>query len=303
MPCPCNFWPCNVHVRPCEVMQSCVVALPHAGTGGSRGASDARTAAARERVSSLVRVAGSSGHPTAAASCTPSMVVALAQPCRPTRLNCTRCNDHARCTRSTHPHVLCKFHQYSPTLTTTGSQAARRLEAARPPDAVKLGSFSLLRRLGKGGYATVYAARKEDTLALYALKVVDTRRQAMPPASRDYTCHTTISYHQRHGTWPHIWPHPPPATHHPPPTTHALPTAHETTRRKAKIRHVQAEREIAARVSGAPFLCSLIYAFKAGPLLVLALPLFPGGTLQVGTQPHWPRTTHRSRAVLTYRYS
>ena len=52
-------------------------------------------------------------------------------------------------------------------------------------------------------------------------------------------------------------------------------------RRKAKLHHVQMERTIAARVSGAPFLCSLAYAFQTGPLLVLVLPLFPGGTLQV----------------------
>ena len=51
--------------------------------------------------------------------------------------------------------------------------------------------------------------------------------------------------------------------------------------RKAKLHHVQMERRVAARVSGAPFLCSLAYAFQTGPLLVLVLPLFPGGTLQV----------------------
>ncbi|KAL1530877.1 hypothetical protein AB1Y20_001770 [Prymnesium parvum] len=101
--------------------------------------------------------------------------------------------------------------------------AATRLLAAtaRP---VRMGSFSLLRRMGRGSSATVYAARKEDTMALYALKVIDPR---------------------------------------------------------FKLKHVLMERYISEKVAATPFLCGLAYAFHAGPMLVLTLPLYAGGTLEV----------------------
>jgi hypothetical protein len=50
-----------------------------------------------------------------------------------------------------------------------------RLQAAAP-SAASLADFTLIRRLGKGSYGEVYAARKEDTLALFALKVVHQSR-------------------------------------------------------------------------------------------------------------------------------
>ena len=54
---------------------------------------------------------------------------------------------------------------------TEAASRCRRLRAAPPPLRTGLSDFSLLRRFGKGSYGEVYAARKEDTLALLALKV------------------------------------------------------------------------------------------------------------------------------------
>ena len=45
-----------------------------------------------------------------------------------------------------------------------------------PPAPATLDSFSLYRRIGKGSYGEVWAARKEDTLALFALKVIKAPR-------------------------------------------------------------------------------------------------------------------------------
>ena len=89
-----------------------------------------------------------------------------------------------------------------------------------------LRQFSLIRRLGRGGYAMVYAARKEDTASLVAMKVTDLRYK------------------------------------------------------KAKLHHILMERDVAARVAGQPFLCGLTHAFRSGPLLVMTMPLYEGGTLQ-----------------------
>ena len=52
------------------------------------------------------------------------------------------------------------------------------------------------------------------------------------------------------------------------------------TRKRAEV-HLRMERQTAERCAGCPFLCELRYAFCAGPYVVLALPLLPGGTLQV----------------------
>ena len=46
-----------------------------------------------------------------------------------------------------------------------------RLRQLKPPTAVNMGHFSLIRRIGTGTYGEVHAARKEDTLGLFALKV------------------------------------------------------------------------------------------------------------------------------------
>ena len=35
-----------------------------------------------------------------------------------------------------------------------------------------MGSFTLIRRYGKGSFGQVFAARKEDSMALFALKMV-----------------------------------------------------------------------------------------------------------------------------------
>lgn len=53
--------------------------------------------------------------------------------------------------------------------------AGCRLIRATPAPA-NLSSFSLIRRIGRGSFGVVYAARKEDTLALYALKMVHLTR-------------------------------------------------------------------------------------------------------------------------------
>ena len=47
--------------------------------------------------------------------------------------------------------------------------------------------------------------------------------------------------------------------------------------------HLRVERQMLERaaMAGSPFLAQLRYAFRAGPWLVLALPLLSGGTLQV----------------------
>ena len=96
---------------------------------------------------------------------------------------------------------------------------------------MNLGDFTLLRRFGKGSYGQVFAARKEDTMALFALKMM--------------------------------------------PLTHAAD--------KRGRHHLRVERQVLekAALTGSPFLCSLRYAFRAGPWLVFALPLLSGGTLQV----------------------
>jgi serine/threonine protein kinase len=44
------------------------------------------------------------------------------------------------------------------------------------PSPVRLSDFSLIRRIGRGSFGVVYAARKEDSLALYALKMVHIAR-------------------------------------------------------------------------------------------------------------------------------
>ena len=96
---------------------------------------------------------------------------------------------------------------------------------------VSLSNFSLLRRFGKGSYGQVFAARKEDSLALFALKL--------------------------------------------------MPFAHAASKRGRH--HLRVERQVLARAAahGSNFLSSLHYAFRAGPWLVLALPLLSGGTLQL----------------------
>ena len=108
--------------------------------------------------------------------------------------------------------------------------ACLRLWSATP-SAVTLGNFTLLRTFGKGAYGQVFAARKEDTMALFALKM--------------------------------------------------MPFAHAASKRGRH--HLRTERQMLERAaaSGSPFLCSLRYAFRAGPWLVLVLPLQSGGTLQM----------------------
>ena len=59
-----------------------------------------------------------------------------------------------------------------------------RLAVAAPPEAITLSWFTLLRRYGRGSYGEVFAARKEDTLALFALKFVHARRVARRSASQ-----------------------------------------------------------------------------------------------------------------------
>jgi serine/threonine protein kinase len=99
------------------------------------------------------------------------------------------------------------------------------------PTPASLTDFSLLRRVGRGAYGTVVAARKEDTAACFALKMVHVQRVS----------------------------------------------------RKRALHHLKMERRVASLVAsqGCPFLCELRYAFHTGPWLVLALPLYAGGTLQV----------------------
>lgn len=55
-----------------------------------------------------------------------------------------------------------------------GKMALRLSHAV--PQRVSLNSFTLLRRYGRGSYGEVFAARKEDTLALFALKFVHAKR-------------------------------------------------------------------------------------------------------------------------------
>ena len=124
-------------------------------------------------------------------------------------------------------HLLRRLRSFSRTLDFEGAQ---RLQRALPRPTRGLSDFSLLRRLGTGSYGTVFAARKEDTLSLFALKLVHRERAS----------------------------------------------------RKRAMEHLLVERSTAARCAahGCPFLCPLRYAFVDGPWLVLAFPLFPGGTLQ-----------------------
>ena len=114
------------------------------------------------------------------------------------------------------------------------ARCAMRLQAATPPCSVGLSDFSLLRRLGKGASGVCFAARKEDTCALFALKVVPLHRRTLKRKSPE-----------------------------------------------RGVAHLLAERRVGELVdaSGSPFLCALRYAFSAGPLLYLAMPLCPGGTL------------------------
>lgn len=123
-------------------------------------------------------------------------------------------------------HLLTRLRSFSRMLDFEGAQ---RLKHALPRAAHGLHDFSLLRRLGSGSYGTVFAARKEDTLSLFALKLVHRGRAS----------------------------------------------------RKRAMQHLLVERSTAARCAehGCPFLCPLRYAFADGPWLVLAFPLFPGGTL------------------------
>ena len=53
------------------------------------------------------------------------------------------------------------------------------------PRAVSLADFSLLRRLGKGASGVVFAARKEDTCALFALKAIRPHRRSAKRKSPD----------------------------------------------------------------------------------------------------------------------
>ena len=62
-------------------------------------------------------------------------------------------------------------------LSSDKAQLFERLKLVKPA-AVSLSSFSLLRLYGKGAYAEVYAARKEDTRALFALKLCRRTRVA-----------------------------------------------------------------------------------------------------------------------------
>ena len=77
----------------------------------------------------------------------------------------------------------------------------------------------------------MHAARKEDTCALFALKLIRLQRVR----------------HQR------------------------------------ALDHLRMEREALEKATAArvPFVCTLRYAFSAGSWLVLALPLYSGGTLEV----------------------
>ena len=106
---------------------------------------------------------------------------------------------------------------------------ARRLMLVRPAP-VSLANFSLIRRVGRGSFGVVYAARKEDTLSLFALKMIHLTR----------------------------------------------------LRRERDEEHVKLERATLERTArlNCPFLVMLCYAFREGPWLVLAMPLYAGGTLQ-----------------------
>ena len=102
-----------------------------------------------------------------------------------------------------------------------------RLLAAKAPS-VELEDFTLIRRLGAGTFGQVYAARKEDTMALFALKFI--------------------------------------------PMEKALnPIGDPTSEFKCLVKCAE---------QNSPFLCSINYAFKLPRWLVLAMPLYSGGSLQ-----------------------
>ena len=63
---------------------------------------------------------------------------------------------------------------------------ANRLASA-VPSAVTLRDFSLIRRLGKGASGVVYAARKEDTTACFALKAVWPHKRSLKRKSPERT--------------------------------------------------------------------------------------------------------------------
>ena len=107
--------------------------------------------------------------------------------------------------------------------------AAQRLRRGTPSEVTSLAHLVLIRRLGRGGSAMVYAAVKADTGGVLALKMVDTRAK------------------------------------------------------RTKMRHMLREREVGARLAAlqCPYLCELRYAFQSGPWYALAMPLYPGGTLQM----------------------
>ncbi len=91
-----------------------------------------------------------------------------------------------------------------------------RLAAAEPPPqhVLVLDTFTLIRRFGRGSYGEVFAARKEDTLALFALKFVHAKRVAHRSASQHLAMERKVAervsghpflcglrYAFRHGPW------------------------------------------------------------------------------------------------------
>ena len=132
--------------------------------------------------------------------------------------------------------------------------------AVPPPT---LGSFTLLRRMGRGSFGVVYAARREDTLGLFALKLLCRDGRGRDRATKDGGARADGGSRADGGA----------SANGGCPLLNGGEPAH--------WRHLRTERHmlLAAAHARSPFLCPLRYAFMTPRYACLVMPLYAGGTL------------------------
>eukprot|EP00966_Prymnesium_polylepis_P251517 5814998-Prymnesium_polylepis.1 len=138
---------------------------------------------------------------------------------------------------------------------------------------VGLTDFTLLRRVGRGSFGQVFVARKEDTMALCALNARDSHTRAVrvlaaqTPAVPDAGGARGRVVLARRQTLERASLGLSPA----PFDVAVQETGDPTEERNCLVR---------CATLGSPFLCTCSYAFSAGHWLVLAMPLYSGGSLE-----------------------
>ena len=161
------------------------------------------------------------------------------------------------------------------------------LHRARPA-IVGISKFTLFRRFGRGGYGEVWAARKEDTMGLFALKVVREDKLGRGRCRRSRSRHLLL---ERQVLFPYgislssVCPWSLRSLLHSVVPELACPVC--TTVPIAPPRFLLMTRRFPFRVqilemvtsAGCPFLLPLHYAFIDGSRHILAMPLMPGGSL------------------------